>query len=676
VPRITRQSIEDVRQRADIVALIGDYTALKKSGASWRGLSPFAPEKTPSFYVHPDKGFFYCFSTTQGGDIFRFLTLKEGLSFQEAVERTAARFNIPLQYEEGGPTREERSLRAQLLAIHEAAASLYAKAFKAKDAGAAEVRDYWTQQRRFSLEIAAQFQIGFAPVDGGGLARALLQAGFGKEALAKSGLFTGMDYAPDPLRWRPKFRGRLIIPIRDVQGRTVAFTARLLPFVTQDERDPTRDSKYVNSPETEIFHKSQILFNLDKAREAASEMAKSHAGKSGVDVPFVLVEGQLDAIRAYSCGITTAVASQGTSIGAEHLALLRRYTRRVDALLDADRPGQAAALKLLPLAMRAGIEVRVLGVPGGKDPDEYFAGAGAEGLQAVLDSATSAIAFAVRGLLPPGVTHSTTQKLDALQAIFEIIAEAESAVARDDALREVCRLARVDPIAAQRDFQRFEQGRRRRAVSAATTSATATTGAEGTAGNGADSGTGTGAGAGASGASQSASAAPPPPLNTAEEKLLAFMLHYPGAASRLAERLDPAWIDTGTPVGRLLDRVAAAAVEGDWLGVETVHSLTESGEEANLVAGLLVAGRQVPGDAANAGLAALFNRFINRRRSEIAASIAALGAGDGAEDGAQLMELQRELTVLRKKLKEPPPSLPDEVLAELVEVPVAAPSAE
>ena len=640
LPKISRQSIEDIRQRADIVALIGDYTVLKKSGASWRGLSPFAAEKTPSFYVHPVKGYFYCFSTAQGGDAFRFLMLKEGLNFQESAERVAVRFGVQIQYEEGGPTREERTLRAQLLAIHEAAAVFYARAFKAEDAVAAQVRDYWTGQRRFSLEVASQFQIGFAPVNGSGLARALLQAGFSKDALSKSGLFTGMDYAPDPLRWRVKFRGRLIIPIRDVQGRTVAFTARLLPFIPQDERDPTREAKYVNSPETEIFHKSQILFNLDKAREAASEAVKKTPGKADVDTPFVLVEGQLDAIRAYSCGITTAVASQGTSIGTEHFALLRRYTRRIDALLDADRAGQAAALKILPLAMRAGVDVRVLSVPGGKDPDEYFASAGPEGWPEVQKTATSAMAFAVRGLLPTGVSRTTAQKLEALQALFAIIAEAESAVAREDALSEVCRLAGLDSIAAHRDFRHFEQGQRRRAAASANAQAL---------GPGAEAG----AGAGAASANL-----PPPPLNTAEEELLTCLLHHPGVARPLAALLDPSWLDASTPAGSLLNRVSVEILEGDWQGAETAPNLTETEEEANLVARILVS-VPAPVAAANAGIAVLFKRYIERRRSEIAAFIAALPP-EGAEE--RLRTLMSESVELRKKLKVLP-SLPPEVLA-------------
>ncbi|MDR2863286.1 MAG: DNA primase [Puniceicoccales bacterium] len=607
---ITRQSIEEVRTRADIVTLIGDYTSLKKAGSSWKGLSPFTPEKTPSFYVHPDKGFFYCFSTNQGGDLFRFLMLKEGLNFQEAVERAANRFGIQVQYAENNATPEDRSLRAQLFAIHDTAATRFAEAFKS--APAAAVRTYWTEQRRFSLDTAAQFQIGFAAADGANLARVLGKAGYTKDALAKSGLFTGTDYSPDPYRWHAKFHGRLIIPIRDVQGRIVAFTARLLPFIPQDERDPTRESKYVNSPETEIFHKSQILFNLDKARAAARD-----------DTPVVLVEGQLDAIRAYSCGVTTAVASQGTAIGPEHMALLRRFTRRVDALLDADRAGQAAALKLLPLAFQAGMEVRVLHVPGGKDPDEYLAATGPEGWPAVRDNASGAIPFAVRGLLPPEEKHTTAQKLDALQSLFAIIAQAESAVARDEALTEVSHLTALDLIAVRRDFQRYQQTRRTRTPAA------------------------NGDGAESPPAPKSAST----PLTTAEEALLGIVLHHETLSRELAAMVHHEWLDAASPSGQLLARVLAEIDQGDWQGIQTAQALAEDASEINLLSRLLASPVPIPDPRAQANecLAFLFKRFAKKRRVAISEAIAAAPPG-----AANVKHLQEEEIHLRKMARQLP----------------------
>ncbi|MDR3229715.1 MAG: DNA primase [Puniceicoccales bacterium] len=623
--RITRQCVDDVRSRADFVALVNDYTALKKSGASWKGLSPFTSEKTPSFYVHPHKEMCWCFSTGQGGDIFRFIMLKEGLNFQEAVERVASRFGIEVKYEDtpGGESRDTRSLRAQLLTLHEVAVAHYAAAFFAKDAAAAQVREYWLTQRKFTAEVAEQFQIGFAPVaDSGGLIRLLNKRGFTKNALAQSGLFTGVDYTPDPLRWHARFRGRLMIPIRDAQGRTVAFTARVLPFLPPDEKDPTRDAKYVNSPETEIFKKSQILFNLDKARAAA------RAG----DTPVVLVEGQLDAIRAYTCGVTTAVAGQGTAIGHAHFMLLRRFTRRVDILLDSDRAGQDAMLKILPLALAAEIEARILHVPGGKDPDEYFADAGAEGWPAVRDSVSDATEFAAKALLPKGATaHSTAERMDALQKLFAIVAEAKSAVLRSEMLEKIVRLTLFDRRGVERDFEVFLRTFRSRA-NAGTSGADGAGGAGG-AGGGAAGGSGgaaasSGGGGGAAKAAQGGSAvasggsgavaggaagqtggnapargngaygaarqvAPSQPLstvplNSVEETLLVLALNHDTLPQVLAPQLEHEWLDASSAAGRLLNRVLAEAQEEQWRGKAMIHELPETEAEQNLVARLLV----------------------------------------------------------------------------------------
>ena len=450
-------------------------------------------------------------------------------------------------------------------------------------------------------------------MDGGGLARALLKAGFSGDVLRKSGLFVGMDYSPDPLRWRARFRGRLMIPIRDVQGRVVAFTARQLELTPKD--DPSHEAKYVNSPETEIFRKSLMLFNLDKARVNVRE-----------GMPLILVEGQLDAIRAYTCGVLTAVASQGTAIGAEHVALLRRYTNRVDVLLDADRAGQAAVLRLLPLAFQSGLDIRVLHVPGGKDPDEYFAAHGATGWPAVRDSAIGAIAFAVRALIPSDGTLTTVQKLDALQTLFAIIAQADSAVVRDETLNEVCRLASLDPNAVRSDFQRYQQRQRHRPAGNATAVAT-----------------GMDAGGGALSA----------PLVTAEETLLALLLKTGTGefAQAVASVVQHEWLDTSMVAGRLLDRVLAEIAYGDCQA--PLSALAETQEEINLFSQISFSPVPFNDERAqvNECIVALFNRFVRRRRAEIARKIATLPASAPPE---KTRALQEEEISLRKALQLPP----------------------
>jgi len=642
VPKIKKHSIEDVRARASFEVLAGDYTALKKAGSSWKGLSPFAPEKTPSFYVHPDKGFFYCFSTAQGGDIFKFVMLKEGLGFQEAVERVATRFGIPLEYEEidAGEAPVDRALPQQLLRLHDAATAFYAAAFQSSDAGGRFAREYWAG-RRFTPETAREFCIGFAPVTGGTLARFLLDRGFEAETLAVCGLFFGMNHSPDPLRWRPRFRGRLMIPIRDTQGRVVAFTARKLDITPAD--DPAHDAKYVNSPETAVFHKSRILFNLDKAREAVREAERA---KPAEPVPIILVEGQLDAIRAHTCGLRNTVAGQGTSVTIDHFRLLKRFASRVDLLLDADRAGTAAVVSKIPLAFKAGLDARVLTVPGGKDPDEFFADAAgdaarlAEAREAVLGTLTGAIPFAVRALIPPGVVCSEQRKGEVLQTLYGIAAEVESRVRQSEMVREISTLTVSDPIAVNRDFQRYVRMHRRRKESAAAMAKTAEAGAGvgGTATGGAHGASPVRNVAGAVPANEIpglpedaatggggviddplAGGPPPPadfvviraageapksaspvlwrvekPLNSAEETLLVLVLRHKGAAEALAPVLNSEWLDPASAAARLLNRALAEAHEGQWEGAATLREFLETPEEENVLARIEIEAAEPP----------------------------------------------------------------------------------
>ena len=340
--RISRRSIDELRQRADIVALAGDYTQMKQRGRDWWGLSPFKSEKSPSFKVNPETGLWYCFSTQQGGDAFKLVMNREGLDFPESVERVANRFGFKLDYESGGDGKNEKSFRGQLLEIHELVADYWRRCFLEDPVHGEWIRDYWTRQRKFTPEVADDFGIGFAPLDDSKLIPGLLAKGYAKDALAQTGLFFGVDRVPDPLRWRCRFRGRLIIPIRDIQGRVIAFTARQLDITPQD--DPSREAKYVNSPETELFKKSRTVFNLDRAR----------SNRKG-DEPFILVEGQLDAIRCHSAGIPGVIAAQGTAVTEDHLQQLHRFSQRLLVFLDADAAGQKAALRLLPIGLREGL---------------------------------------------------------------------------------------------------------------------------------------------------------------------------------------------------------------------------------------------------------------------------------------------------------------------------------
>ena len=355
MPRLKESCKQDLKLRISIVDVVARVATPRRAGGNrFKALCPFHQEKSPSFHFNADKGFYKCFGCGKAGDIFTFVQETEGLNFTEAVETLAQRFNVPLEYEEGGggPSREERSLRQELFDLHEFATEHFHQALKGPGEAAAWMRDYWVKDRRFTAELADEFKIGLADATGGGLGAAVMRKKFSEAAIRQCGLFfIYEDQAITLHSLRPRFRGRLMIPIRDHQGRVVAFTARQTKLTPED--DPAREAKYVNSPETPIFTKGNLLFNLDRAR--------AHAGEGK---PFVMVEGQLDALRCWSVGLKTAIAPQGTSITEGQLILLRRYHTELECLFDSDGAGQKAALRLLPLALKTGIEVRFLTLDG------------------------------------------------------------------------------------------------------------------------------------------------------------------------------------------------------------------------------------------------------------------------------------------------------------------------
>ncbi len=528
MPRIKQSSIDAVRQRVSLLDVAQQYAQMKRAGSQWRGLSPFSPEKTPSFFVHPDKNVFMDYSSGFAGDLFRFVELKENLSFTEAVETLARRYNVPLEFEEGG-SPQQASVRKELFDIHEEAVDYFRKCFEAEHAESAQMRDYWTQGRGFSLEVAADYGIGYAPANGGKLFELMRAKQFSDEALRVCGLFYIRDNDLNLERARCRFRGRLMIPIRDVQGRVVAFTARKTELTPED--DPSREAKYVNSPETPIFVKSRVLFNLDRARKAIDE-----AGS------FVLVEGQLDAIRCWSEGVTAAVAPQGTAITDEQLALLKRYSPTVEVLLDGDDAGQRAAFRMLPKALKAGLDVSFLPLEPGMDPDDLLKTEGAGALESLRAKCLSAMELAVRTVLPEPESVSPQQKAVALGQLYAIVGVAESAVVRDAYLMEIAKQLRVNPESLMRDAAKALRTQAPVAFSSP------------------------------SRRPEQAVETPPQQTETkvvtVEEETLIVGFNYSYLFSQVLQFIDPSWVDTSQPCGVLLRQMLYEYSEGVWDGAE------------------------------------------------------------------------------------------------------------
>lgn len=622
MPSIKQDCIEDIRNRVTIYDVVAPHVALKKVGSRWRGLSPFNTEKTPSFFIDPEKNLYYCFSSGQGGDLFRFVQMVESLSFNEAVESIAQRFNIPIEYQEGSRAANTTSIRKGLLKIHEKATEFFHQIFRSDTDEGRAARDYWIKERCFPIELADAFQIGFAPPTENAFLERLLGETFSTQEMARCGLF----YAPkdDHLlhanRLRPRFRGRLMIPIRDLLGRAIAFTGRQTSLTPQD--DITREAKYINSPETLLFSKSRVLFGLDQARRHMDQSQR-----------IILVEGQLDAIRCWQKGIATAVAPQGTAITLNQLACIRRYTDQIDCLLDGDTAGQQAALRLLPLALKAGLEVRFLTLPAGKDPDQFFQQHGSEKLESLRAQAVSPVAFVLGCLLPERDTASPEAKARALATLYGIIDQTDSLVTRDAYRKEAAQLLECDPHSLMQDFETHPTTHQWPLIPAAEHDPSAYRPELFFTQNKGD-----------------AEATVLQKLTSAEYELLWIILHDQKLGIAVTRALDDAWIRKDVASGRLLSRVLAALREEVWEGIPSSDQVTETDEEKNLFFSIM--GKEFlvenPAQKTNEALHFLFKYHVREQKRKLSLQI------QETQDFAQRQRLQAQIVALRKRI---PPRL-------------------
>jgi DNA primase len=358
-----------VKQQADIVRVIGDYLKLRKTGAqNYTGLCPFHKEKTGSFSVNATHGYYYCFGCHEKGDVFNFVMKMESLSFPEAVRTVAQKAGIPLPKREFNSPEEAREagLRRQLLDIHEAATQYFEAQLKSPEA--ARAREYLSG-RGVSPETIKTFRIGYAPDDFNSM-REALKPHFNEEAMRASGLFSSKDQSDgSPGSMYARFRKRITFPIANEAGKVIAFTARAL--------DPDeKNAKYLNSPETALYTKGQILFNLDKAK---SEMRKSDFA--------VLVEGQMDCISVYMAGIHNVVATSGTAFTETQVRLLGRFTKRVIVNFDPDTAGATATEKSIALLTEEDFNIKVVSLEGGLDPDRFVREHGIQAYGAALRGA-------------------------------------------------------------------------------------------------------------------------------------------------------------------------------------------------------------------------------------------------------------------------------------------------
>jgi DNA primase len=350
---------ERVKQQADIVRVVGEYVRLKKSGQNFSGLCPFHQEKTPSFNVHPVKQIYHCFGCGVGGDVFKFVMELDKCTFPEAIRTVAEKCGIaiPRPRERSPEERRENQQRSALVEMHREAAAFFARQLHESAEG--KVAYAYLEDRGLNREAMVRFGLGFAPSSGDALLRFLKQK-YPEKLLEVSGLLSREQSG----RFFDRFRRRIIFPIANESAKVIAFGGRAMG----DDMP-----KYLNSPETPIYSKSNVLYHLDRAKEA---LRQNDFG--------VLVEGYMDAIAVARAGITNVIASCGTSLAEPQIKLLGRFTRRVVVNYDPDTAGQAATERSLTLLLEKEFDVRVLALPGGSDPDKFLKEQGAEAYKKLL----------------------------------------------------------------------------------------------------------------------------------------------------------------------------------------------------------------------------------------------------------------------------------------------------
>ena len=422
---IRQSDIEEVKARTNIADIIGDYVTLKSAGVgSLKGLCPFHDERSPSFHVRPQVGFYHCFGCGESGDVYSFLQKMDHVSFSEAVERLAGRVGLDLHYEDGSGAAPDHGNRARLLAANQAASDFFIDQL---GSAGADVGRAFLGQRGFDANAATRFGVGFAPKSWDELTNHLRGRGFTTEELTLSGLVSSGDRGI-----YDRFRGRLVWPIRDITGQTIGFGARKL---LDDDKGP----KYLNTPESPVYHKAQVLYGLDLAKR---DISRSHQ--------VVVVEGYTDVMACHLAGITTAVATCGTSFGVDHIKVLRRVlgddsgVGEVVFTFDPDAAGQKAAMRAFSEEQRFSAQTYVAVGPEGLDPCDLRLQRGDDAVRRLVDSKKPMFEFMIRQILSQYNLDTVEGRTAALRAAAPVVGEIRDPVLRPGYTRELARMLGVD----------------------------------------------------------------------------------------------------------------------------------------------------------------------------------------------------------------------------------------
>jgi DNA primase len=422
---------EQIRAANDIVDVIGGYIPLKRAGANFVALCPFHKEKSPSFNVSPQRQFFHCFGCHKGGDVFTFVRDYENIDFMDAVRRLADRARIPLEMDSPDGPPQSRHLKDQLLLIHEQITQRWQSAL-AGDAAAQIARDYLAK-RGVSAEAVQLFRLGCAPDLWDDTVNWAKSKHFEAAVVEQAGLILrkeGSDHYYD------RFRGRLIFPICDEQGRVIAFSGRVL---SGDEKT----AKYVNSPESPIFTKGRVMFGLDKSKRAILDAKCA-----------VICEGQLDLIASFMAGVKNMVAPQGTALTADHARILKRYAEEVVLCFDSDHAGQNAAVRSLDSLLASGLAVRVASIPPPHDPDSYIKEFGGPAFAELIQKARGFFDYYLDRLCGANDLAADRGRRAVVQAMSEAVHKTGSAVLLDTYAQKTALRLGVSAESVRQEFKK------------------------------------------------------------------------------------------------------------------------------------------------------------------------------------------------------------------------------
>ncbi len=417
-------TVQEVKNKLSVQDVIAPYVKLHRAGKSLVGLCPFHKEKSPSFHVSPERGSYHCFGCGEGGDIFSFIEKIEGVDFKGALRMLAEKAGVRLEYSQGGTERRDK--RERLYGLMARAAEWYTGHASGSPAEA------YARQRGLADVTAASWGLGYAPDTWRAILEALTAEGYSIEELLAAGLVKEADGKPGT--YYDRFRNRLMFPIRDTSGRVVAFTGRAL-----SAEDP---AKYLNSPETDLYHKSDILFGLDRAKDAIRTRGFA-----------LLVEGQMDLLHAHQAGFGNTIALSGTALTEKHLALVKRYSDNLMLVLDADNAGLAASASAARAALRAGLRVKAVRLPIGEDPADVICRDAKEFAERIK-AAEPIIEFFLTALAER--ERDGARLLRHVEAVvLPLVAALGSPMERERAVQSVARSLSLSPESVQESLKRL-----------------------------------------------------------------------------------------------------------------------------------------------------------------------------------------------------------------------------